>query len=141
MVAADLGAELGSVRPPCDTAGHGKNRPHGLLLGKGWSPKAGTVGSRDPEQIKASWQGDCSAMIGIVAAVSPLSRVLVIDIDTKPGKPNGWESIFHLMEECGPLPETTSVITPRPYAARLDHDVAAGDGKAAYLEGFRCRLR
>jgi hypothetical protein len=25
--------------------------------------------------------------------------------------------------------------------SRLDHDVAAGDGKAAYLEGFRCRPR
>ena len=58
------------------------------------------------------WQGDCSAMIGIVTAVSPLSRVLVIDIDTKPGKPNGWESIFHLMEQYEPLPETTGVITP-----------------------------
>ena len=51
-------------------------------------------------------------MVGIVTAVSPLSRVLIIDIDTKPGKPNGWESIFDLMEEYGPLPETTSVITP-----------------------------
>jgi Bifunctional DNA primase/polymerase, N-terminal len=91
---------------------HGKNRPHGLLLGKGWSPKAGTAGSRDPEQITAWWQSDPSAVIGIVTGVSPLSRVLVIDIDTKPGKPNGWESIFHLMEEYGPLPETTSVVTP-----------------------------
>ncbi len=38
--------------------------------------------------------------------------MLVIDIDTKPGKPNGWESIFHLMEQYEPLPETTGVITP-----------------------------
>jgi hypothetical protein len=91
---------------------HGKNIPNRLLLGKGWSPKAGTVGSQDPEIIKAWWERDPIANIGIVTAVSPLSRVLVIDIDTKPGKPNGWESIFHLMEEYGPLPETTSVITP-----------------------------
>jgi Bifunctional DNA primase/polymerase, N-terminal len=41
-----------------------------------------------------------------------LSRVLVIDIDTKPGNVNGWESIFDLMEEYAPLPETTSGITP-----------------------------
>jgi Bifunctional DNA primase/polymerase, N-terminal len=91
---------------------HGKNIPNRLLLGKGWSPKAGTVGSHDPEIIKAWWEQDPIANIGIVTAVSPLSRVLVIDIDTKPGKPNGWDSIFHLMEEYGPLPETTSVITP-----------------------------
>ena len=38
--------------------------------------------------------------------------MLVIDIDTKPGKVNGWESIFDLMEEYAPLPETTSGITP-----------------------------
>jgi hypothetical protein len=91
---------------------HGRNRPHGLLLGRGWGPKAGTAGSRDPEQIKAWWQSDCSAMIGIITAVCPLSRVLIIDIDTKPWKPNGWESIFDLMEEYEPLPETASVITP-----------------------------
>ena len=91
---------------------HGKNIPHRLILGSGWSPKAGTVGSQDPEIIKAWWEQDPIANIGIVTAVSPLSHVLVIDIDTKPGKPNGWESIFHLMEEYGPLPETTSVITP-----------------------------
>jgi hypothetical protein len=91
---------------------HGRNIPHRLLLGSGWSPKAGTAGSRDPDQIKVWWQGDCSAMIGIITAVSPFSRVLIIDIDTKPGKPNGWESIFDLMEEYEPLPETTSVITP-----------------------------
>jgi len=35
------------------------------------------------------------------------------NIDTKPGKPNGWESIFELMNECQEsLPETTSVTTP-----------------------------
>jgi hypothetical protein len=51
-------------------------------------------------------------MIGIVTAVSPLSRVLVPDIDTKPGKPNGWESISDLVKEYEPLPETTRVITP-----------------------------
>jgi hypothetical protein len=83
---------------------HGRNIPHRRLLGRGWSAKAGTAGSRDPEQIKAWWKSDPSAMIGIVTAVSPLSWVLVIDIDTKPGKPNGWESIVHLMEEYGPLP-------------------------------------
>ena len=91
---------------------HGRKIPHRLLLGSGWSAKAGTAGSRDPEQIKAWWQADCSAMIGIVTAVSPLSRVLVIDIDTKPGKPNGWGSISDLVKEYEPLPETTSVITP-----------------------------
>jgi hypothetical protein len=91
---------------------HGTNIPHRLILGSGWSPKAGTVGSQDPEIIKSWWAQNPAANIGIVTAVSPLSRVLVIDIDTKPGKPNGWDSIFHLMEEYGPLPETTSVITP-----------------------------
>jgi hypothetical protein len=91
---------------------HGKNIPHRLILGSGWSPKAGTVGSQDPEIIKDWWAQDPAANIGIVTAVSPLSHVLVIDIDTKPGKPNGWESIFHLMEEYGPLQETMSVITP-----------------------------
>jgi hypothetical protein len=91
---------------------HGRNIPHRRLLGSGWSAKAGTAGSRDPEQIKAWWQSDPSAMIGIVTAVSPLSWVLVIDIETKPGKPNGWESISDLMNEYEPLPETTRVITP-----------------------------
>jgi hypothetical protein len=91
---------------------HGKNIPNRLLLGKGWSPKAGTVGSQDPEIIKAWWDRDPIANIGIVTAVSPSSRVLVIDIDTKPGKSNGWESILHLMEQYEPLPETTRVITP-----------------------------
>jgi hypothetical protein len=51
-------------------------------------------------------------MIGIVTAVSPLSHVLIIDIDTKPGKPNGWVSISDLVKEYEPLPETTRVITP-----------------------------
>lgn len=64
---------------------HGKNIPHRLILGSGWSPKAGTVGSQDPEIIKAWWEQDPIANIGIVTAVSPLSHVLVIDIDTKPG--------------------------------------------------------
>ena len=91
---------------------HGRNIPHRRLLGRGWSAKAGTAGSRDPEQIKAWWKSDPSAMIGIVTAVSPLSCVLVIDIDTKPGKPNGWESISDLMNEYELLPETTRVITP-----------------------------
>jgi hypothetical protein len=91
---------------------HGRNIPHRRLLGRGWSAKAGTAGSRDPEQIKAWWKSDPSAMIGIVTAVSPLSWVLVIDIDTKPGKPNGWESISNLMNEYELLPDTTRVITP-----------------------------
>jgi hypothetical protein len=91
---------------------HGTNRPHRLLLGKGWSARAGTAGSRDPEQIMAWWQVDPGANIGIVTAVSPLSRVLIIDVDTKPGKPNGWESISDLVKEYEPLPETTRVITP-----------------------------
>jgi hypothetical protein len=91
---------------------HGRNIPHRPILGSGWSPKAGTVGSQNPELIKSWWEQDPAANIGIVTAVSPLSRVLVIDIDTKPGKANGWDSIFHLMEEYGPLPETTCVITP-----------------------------
>jgi hypothetical protein len=92
---------------------HGKNIPHRLILGSGWSPKAGTVGSQDPEIIKAWWAQDPIANIGIVTAVSPLSHVLVIDVDTKPGKPNGWESIFNLMNEYKErLPETTSVSTP-----------------------------
>jgi hypothetical protein len=90
---------------------HGKNRPH-RLLGSGWSAKAGTAGSRSPEQIKAWWECDPSAMIGIVTAVSPFSGVLIIDIDTKPGKPNGWVSISDLVKEYGPLPETMRVITP-----------------------------
>ena len=42
----------------------------------------------------------------------PFSRVLVIDIDTKPGKPNGWGSISDLIKQYEPLPETTGVITP-----------------------------
>jgi Bifunctional DNA primase/polymerase, N-terminal len=91
---------------------HGKNIPHRRILGSGWSPKDGTVGSQDPEIIKAWWAEDPIANIGIVTAVSPLSRVLVIDVDTKPGKPNGWESINDLVKEYGPLPETTCVITP-----------------------------
>jgi hypothetical protein len=57
---------------------HGRNIPHRLLLGKGWSAKAGTAGSRDPDQIKAWWQFDCSAMIGIVTAVSAWSPLLII---------------------------------------------------------------
>jgi hypothetical protein len=91
---------------------HGRNIPHRLILGGGWSPKAGTVGSQEPEIIKDWWEQDPFANIGIVTAVSPLSRVLVIDIDTKPGKANGWDSISDLVKEYGPLPETTRVITP-----------------------------
>ena len=49
---------------------HGRNIPHRLILGSGWSPKAGTAGSRDPEQIKAWWQFDCGAVIGIVTWIS-----------------------------------------------------------------------
>jgi hypothetical protein len=64
---------------------HGKNIPNRLLLGKGWSPKAGTVGSQDPEIIKAWWERDSIANIGIVTAVSPLSRVLVSTSTPSPG--------------------------------------------------------
>jgi Bifunctional DNA primase/polymerase, N-terminal len=91
---------------------HGRRIPHRLLLGSGWSAKAGTAGSRDPDQIKAWWSAAPGSNIGIITAVSPISRVLIIDIDTKPGKPNGWGSISDLVKEYGPLPETTSVITP-----------------------------
>ena len=70
------------------------------------------MGSHDPEIIKAWWEQDPIANIGIVTAVSPLSRVLIIDVDTKPGKPNGWESISDLVKEYEPLPETMSVNHP-----------------------------
>ena len=60
---------------------HGTNRPHRLILGSWWGPKTGTVGSQDPEIIKDWWAQDPIANIGIVTAVSPLSRVLIIDID------------------------------------------------------------
>jgi Bifunctional DNA primase/polymerase, N-terminal len=91
---------------------HGTRVPHKLLLGSGWSAKAGTAGSRDPDQIKAWWGAAPDSNIGIVTAVSPQSPVLIIDVDTKPGKPNGWGSISDLVKEYGPLPETTRVITP-----------------------------
>jgi hypothetical protein len=108
----DYALSLASVAPIIPLE-RGRNIPHQRILGSGWSPKAGTVGSQDPEIIKAWWAQDPIANIGIVTAVSPRSRVLVIDIDTKPGKPNGWESIFELMNEYQEsLPETTSVTTP-----------------------------
>ena len=78
----------------------------------------------------------------------PLSRVLVIDIDTKPGKPNGWESIFDLMKEYEPLPETTSVITPSGgmhlYYAMPEGEPPCGAGwggcRASTSRGW-CRYR
>jgi hypothetical protein len=108
----DYALSLASAAPVMPLE-RGSNIPHKRILGSGWSPKDGTVGSQDPEIIKGWWAQDPIANIGIVTAASPLSRVLVIDVDTKPGKPNGWESIFELMNEYQErLPETTRVTTP-----------------------------
>jgi Bifunctional DNA primase/polymerase, N-terminal len=66
---------------PLERGGNTLNR---RILGRGWSAKEGTAGSQDPEIITAWWARDPLANIGIVTAVSPLSHVLVIDVDTKP---------------------------------------------------------
>jgi bifunctional DNA primase/polymerase-like protein len=113
----------------------GSNIPH-RLLGSGWSPKAGTVGSQDRKIIKAWWAQDPIANIGIVTAVSPRSHLLVIDIDTKPGKPNGWESIFNLMNRYQErLPETTSVTTPSG-GTHLYYAMPEGDPSIPFRPGW-----
>jgi Bifunctional DNA primase/polymerase, N-terminal len=86
---------------------HGDKRPH-RMLGSGWTRE--TVGSSDPQQIRRWWEQDMSANIGIVTG--PRSGVLVIDLDMKIGKPRGIDSIFDLMDEYEPLPQTSWVLTP-----------------------------
>jgi hypothetical protein len=86
---------------------HGDKRPH-RMLGSGWTRE--TVGSSDPQQIHRWWEEDMGANIGIVTG--PRSGVLVIDLDMKIGKPRGIDSIFDLMDEYEPLPQTSWVLTP-----------------------------
>lgn len=64
------------------------------LLGHGWRYTEDSPGTRDPEKIISWWRQDPSANIGIQSI-----GCVCLDIDNKPGKVNGNESLFNLMSE------------------------------------------
>lgn len=63
-------------------------------------------GSVDPDQIRRWWEEHPGAGVGIV--VGEASGLCVLDVDPRAG---GDESLRHLTEEHGPLPETPTVST------------------------------
>lgn len=80
------------------------NVPH-QMLGSGWTRE--TVGSLDPNQIREWWRIDPAANIGVVTG--PRSRVLVLDLDLRPGK--GLDGSAAL-NDLPPLPDGARVHTP-----------------------------
>ncbi|MEU2986245.1 bifunctional DNA primase/polymerase [Micromonospora aurantiaca] len=81
-----------------------RNMPH-KMLGKGWSHKATGPGSTDERQIIGWWLRDPVANIGLQAG----RGFVVIDIDTHPGKANGFDS---LQAEGIELPDLPGEWTP-----------------------------
>lgn len=70
------------------------NLAHSRLLGWDWHYSATFPGTRDLAQIIAWWRADPAANIGIQA-----DGCICLDIDHKPGKVNGNESLFDVMSE------------------------------------------
>jgi Bifunctional DNA primase/polymerase, N-terminal len=111
-MAGRLRAEFG-IRRSSDPAGARVEYPAWTNTRQGVEPKRRHGWQPRPRDHQGLVGAGSDRQLGIVTAASPQSRVLAIDIDTKPGKPNGWESIFDLLDEYQErLPETTSVTTP-----------------------------
>jgi hypothetical protein len=69
-----------------------------------------TAASKDPAQIEAWWRQWPDANIGWVPA---LSGETIVDLDCKPGKPNGIEALARIEAEHGTsLPPTWTIATP-----------------------------
>jgi bifunctional DNA primase/polymerase-like protein len=63
------------------------NRLHGMMKGSRYDLDG--PGSADPRRITAWWLGDRYANVGLQAG----RGFVVIDVDTHPGRPNGFESL------------------------------------------------
>lgn len=86
------------------------NLAHPTLLGHGWHYTANFPGTRDPEQINSWWAADPLANIGI-----QVDGCICLDVDRKPNKPNGMESLFELtLEYEDVLPEVSAAIADSP---------------------------
>lgn len=96
-------AERGWVVMPLQP---GDNRPHGDILGTGWT--FDDVGSRDPRVIEQWWSWDPAANIGVVCGAR--SRILVLDVDVK--RMDGEGSLSEWRNAGNVLPETVTVRTP-----------------------------
>ena len=82
------------------------NRPH-QMLGSGWTRK--TIGSTDPAQIKAWWESDPAANLGLI---NDTGGLLIMDIDMKHGV-DGLRSVDDLEAWAGDqLPQSAWVATP-----------------------------
>lgn len=80
-----------------------KNVPH-AMLGHGWHHTGDGPGTLDERQVLAWWGNDPYANVGLQCG----RGFIVIDIDTHPGKANGFDSLREARIELPDLPGETT---------------------------------